>query len=544
VPGIGLAIIKLRKRKPMTYEVLARKWRPKSFETLVGQDNTVQALSNALDNDRLHHAYLFTGTRGVGKTTIARILAKSLNCEQSISSNPCQKCSTCRDIDKGRFIDLIEVDAASNTQVDNMRDLLENSQYAPTSGRFKVYIIDEVHMLSKSAFNAMLKTLEEPPSHVKFILATTDPKKVPITVISRCLQFNLKQMTAENISVYLKDILKEEKINAEDEALDIIAKAAHGSMRDALSILDQAIAYSGIEISTKKIILMLGTIDDFFLVSILNALVENDGSKVMKLSKEMNQKSISFDLALEELARLIHKISTYQIIKDSLNDSSLTSEIKKLSTLFSAESLQLSYQIAINGRRDLHLAPDQYTGFNMTLLRMLAFYPSILPVTEFNTKKKILPEEGVIKKVLSLKSEKNSEEKNEVVIFDGNWEKLVSNLKIGIAKSLAQESALISYKDNIFNLALNEKFNHLNQNNYVEKLEEVLINHFNKRIKINVTLVNEPKTPSLRKKIENDELMKNTESAMMDDKFVKQLINEFGAEVIASSIEPTNKKEN
>jgi len=527
----------------MSYEVLARKWRPKSFEALVGQDNTVQALSNALDNDRLHHAYLFTGTRGVGKTTIARILAKSLNCEQGISSKPCQKCSTCSDVDKGRFIDLIEVDAASNTQVDNMRDLLENSQYAPTSGRFKVYIIDEVHMLSKSAFNAMLKTLEEPPSHVKFILATTDPKKVPVTVISRCLQFNLKQMTAENISGYLKDILKEEKINAEDEALDIIAKAAHGSMRDALSILDQGIAYSGVEISTKKIISMLGTIDDIFLVSILNALVENNGSKVMKLSKEMYQKSISFDLALEELARLIYKISTHQIIPDSLNDSSLNNEIKKLSTLFTAESLQLSYQIAINGRRDLHLAPDQYTGFNMTLLRMLAFYPSIQPVTEFNSKKKIEPEVSVDKTVLSFKDEESPEINNGNISFDGNWDKLVSGLTVGIAKSLAQESALISYKDDNFNLSLNEKFSHLNKNNYVEKLEEVLINYFNKKIKVNISLGNNLKTPSSQKKIKSAELMKTTESAIMDDVFVKQLINDFGAEVITSSIESTKKKE-
>ena len=527
----------------MSYEVLARKWRPKSFETLVGQDNTVQALSNALDNDRLHHAYLFTGTRGVGKTTLARILAKALNCEQSISSKPCQKCSTCSDIDKGRFLDLIEVDAASNTQVDNMRDLLENSQYAPTSGRFKVYIIDEVHMLSKSAFNAMLKTLEEPPSHVKFILATTDPKKIPITVISRCLQFNLKQMTTENISGHLKVILKEEKINAENEALDIIAKAAHGSMRDALSILDQAIAYSGIEISTKKIISMLGTIDDIFLVSILHALVENNGSKLMKLSKEMNEKSVSFDLALEELARLIHKISTHQIVPDSLNDSSLNEEIKKLSALFSAESLQLSYQIAINGRRDLHLAPDQYTGFNMTLLRMLAFYPSNQTVTEFSLKKKIESKIDPIEKVVNLKGEENLKVSNEANLFDGNWERLVSSLKIGIAKSLAQESALISFKDNIFNLALNENFNHLNQNNYVEKLEEVLINHFNKNIKVNIILGNDLKTPSSLKKIESNELIRTTESAIMDDKFIKELINDFGAEVITSSIKPTNKKE-
>ena len=521
----------------MSYEVLARKWRPKSFEALVGQDNTVQALSNALDNDRLHHAYLFSGTRGVGKTTLARILAKSLNCEQSVSSKPCQKCSTCIDIDKGRFIDLIEVDAATNTKVESMRDLLENSQYAPTSGRFKVYIIDEVHMLSKSAFNSMLKTLEEPPSHVKFILATTDPKKIPITVISRCLQFNLKQMTTESISSYLKNILKEEKINAENEALDIISKAAHGSMRDALSILDQAIAYSGIEISTEKIISMLGTIDDVFLVSILNALAEDNGAKVMKLSKEMNQKSISFDLALEELARLIHKISIHQIIPESLSESSLNGEIKKLSTLFTAESLQLSYQIAINGRKDLDLAPDQYTGFNMTLLRMLAFYPSSQPVASFSAKKKIDPEVNVVKKENNLDADSIDHS------FNGDWEKLVNSIKIGIAKSLAQECALVSYQNNNFNLSLNENFSHLNQNNYVDKLEEVLTNYFNKKIKVNISLGNDLKTPSSQKKIESDGLMKTTESAIMDDRFVKQLINDFGAEVIASSIKPIKKRE-
>ena len=526
----------------MSYEVLARKWRPKSFETLVGQDNTVQALSNALDNDRLHHAYLFTGTRGVGKTSLARILAKSLNCEQSISSRPCQKCSTCTDIDKGRFIDLIEVDAASNTQVDNMRDLLENSQYAPSSGRFKVYIIDEVHMLSKSAFNAMLKTLEEPPSHVKFILATTDPKKVPVTVISRCLQFNLKQMTAENISRYLKKILKEEEINAEDESLDLIAKAAHGSMRDALSILDQAIAYSGTEISTKKIISMLGTIDDIFLISILNALAENNGKKVMELAKEMNEKSVSFDLALEELARLIHKISTHQIIPDILNASSLNEEINKLSTIFTAESLQLAYQIAINGRRDLHLAPDPLTGFSMTLLRMLAFYPSIQPTNEFNSKKKIESEVVVMKKKLNLQDKQSSADSNEDNIFDGDWVKLVDNLRIGLAKSLAQECSLVSYEDCVFNLVLNTKFQHLTQNGYIEKLEEVLINYFNRKIKVNISLGSDLKTPSMQKKLESAELKKTTESAIMDDDFVKELIEGFGAEVISSSIEPTKKK--
>jgi DNA polymerase-3 subunit gamma/tau len=523
----------------MSYEVLARKWRPKSFKELIGQDNTVQALSNALDKDRLHHAYLFTGTRGVGKTTLARILAKSLNCEVSISSKPCQKCSACIDINQGRFIDLVEVDAASNTQVDNMRDLLENSQYAPTSGRFKIYIIDEVHMLSKSAFNAMLKTLEEPPSHVKFILATTDPKKVPVTVISRCLQFDLKQMTKESISNHLKYILKEEKIHSEDGSIEIIAKAAHGSMRDALSILDQAISYSGDKISTKKILEMLGTIDNTFLTLILNALAENNGEKVMELSKEMNEKSISFELALEELARLIYTISTHQIIPENIEQSEKNDGLKKLSLLFSPESLQLNYQIAINGRKDLHLAPDPVTGFNMTLLRMLAFYPSIQNNNELKSKKK------VESKLDSLVIEKEDDIlNNNKKGFDGDWVKLVSKLKIGIAKSLAQECSLESYENNIFNLNLNENLQHLNQNGYSEKLEEALINHFNKKIKINIKIGNNLKTPSLQKKMENAKLMKSTESAIMEDNLVKELIDDFGAEVITSSIKPTKKKEN
>ena len=525
----------------MSYEVLARKWRPKSFETLVGQDSTVQALSNALDNDRLHHAYLFTGTRGVGKTTLARILAKSLNCEKSISSKPCQKCLTCIDIDKGRFLDLIEVDAASNTQVDNMRDLLENAQYAPSSGRFKVYIIDEVHMLSKSAFNAMLKTLEEPPEHVKFILATTDPKKVPITVISRCLQFNLKQMTAENIFAHLKNILSDEGIKAEDESIEIISKAANGSMRDGLSILDQAIAYSGNNISSKKIMSMLGTIDDMFLTLILHAIAKNDGKKLMALSKEMDEKSISFDLALDELTRLIHKISMYQIISETFNNSAINKEIKELSNLFSAENLQLSYQICINGRRDLHLAPDPITGFNMTLLRILAFYPSMKPVIKSEPKKKIeLNIDSVQKAELPINEEPIKEKIEE---FDGNWRKLVSDLDIGIAKSLAQECSLLNYEDKVFNLILNNEFEHLNKDNYINGLKEALMNFFSKKIEINIRLGNAPKTPSMENKLENAELMKATESAMLNDNFVKELIDDFGAEIISSSIKPTKKKE-
>ena len=266
----------------MSYQVLARKWRPKSFDELIGQESTVQALSNALDQNRLHHAYLFTGTRGIGKTTLARILAKSLNCEKGTSSKPCLKCNVCKGIDAGRYPDLIELDAASNTQVDNMRDLLENSQYAPSSGPYKIYIIDEVHMLSKSAFNAMLKTLEEPPEHVKFILATTEPNKVPITVLSRCLQFNLRQMSSESIALYLEKILKDEKINFDESAIKIIAKAASGSMRDALSILDQAIAYSEEKIEIEKVNEMLGTLNNEVISKLLTAIAKQDGEKLFK----------------------------------------------------------------------------------------------------------------------------------------------------------------------------------------------------------------------------------------------------------------------
>ena len=360
----------------MSYQVLARKYRPRSFDTLVGQAHVVQALKNALDQKRLHHAYLFTGTRGVGKTTLARILAKALNCENGISSSPCGTCSVCAEIDQGRYVDLIEVDAASNTQVDNMRDLLDNAQYAPTQGQFKIYIIDEVHMLSKSAFNAMLKTLEEPPEHVKFILATTDPQKVPVTVLSRCLQFNLKQMPSASISEYMEKILKEEAINYEINAIYLIAKAANGSMRDALSILDQGIAYCGGTIEEATIKKMLGAIDQSYLFNLIQAVIDQDGQKVIEIAKHMDERNLSFEAALNDLANLIQIISVTQAIPESLEASYLDrDQVITLSKKISAEQLQLLYQITILGRRDLYLAPDEYAGFTMTLLRMLSFAP-------------------------------------------------------------------------------------------------------------------------------------------------------------------------
>jgi DNA polymerase-3 subunit gamma/tau len=360
----------------MSYQVLARKWRPKSFETLVGQDHVVRALSNALDQQRLHHAYLFTGTRGVGKTTLARILAKSLNCETGISAKPCGICSACTEIDRGRFVDLIEVDAASNTQVDAMRDLLDNAQYAPSAGRFKVYIIDEVHMLSKSAFNAMLKTLEEPPAHVKFILATTDPQKVPVTVLSRCLQFNLRQMAGTSIIDHLQNILAQEAIPFQASALHLIARAADGSMRDALSLTDQAIAYGGQSVNEAEVRDMLGAIDQSYLYQLINALLAEDGPALIAQAQAMEQRSLSFESALNDLAQLLHQIAVAQTVPDSVaHDLPERAVLLDFAQRIPAATLQLYYQIALLGRRDIGLAPDELAGFSMSLLRMLAFSP-------------------------------------------------------------------------------------------------------------------------------------------------------------------------
>ena len=360
----------------MSHQVLARKWRPKSFETLVGQPHVVRALSNALAQQRIHHAYLFTGTRGVGKTTIARIIAKSLNCETAITAKPCGVCNACTEIDLGRFVDLLEVDAASNTQVDAMRELLENAQYAPTSGRFKVYIIDEVHMLSKSAFNAMLKTLEEPPEHVKFILATTDPQKVPITVLSRCLQFNLRQIASTTIAEHLQAILTKENIPFEDAGMQLIARAAKGSMRDALSLTDQAIAYGNQAVNEADVRSMLGAIDQSYLFDLLHALLDEDGVALISKAQEMQTRSISFEAALNDLAKLLHQIAIAQMVPESISHDLPEREVLlQLAENLPADKLQLYYQIALLGGRDISLAPDEYAGFTMSLLRMLAFSP-------------------------------------------------------------------------------------------------------------------------------------------------------------------------
>ncbi|MET3554858.1 DNA polymerase III subunit gamma/tau [Burkholderia sp. 567] len=362
----------------MTYQVLARKWRPKDFASLVGQEHVVRALTHALDGGRLHHAYLFTGTRGVGKTTLSRIFAKALNCETGVTSQPCGVCRACREIDEGRFVDYVEMDAASNRGVDEMAALLERAVYAPVDARFKVYMIDEVHMLTNHAFNAMLKTLEEPPPHVKFILATTDPQKIPVTVLSRCLQFNLKQMPAGHIVSHLERILGEEQISFELQALRLLARAAQGSMRDALSLTDQAIAYSANEVTEAAVSGMLGALDQTYMVRLLDALAAGNGPEILAIADEMSLRSLSFSTALQDLASLLHRIAWAQFAPGSVLDEwPEAADLRRFADALSPEQVQLFYQIATVGRAELGLAPDEYAGFTMTLLRMLAFEPAV-----------------------------------------------------------------------------------------------------------------------------------------------------------------------
>ncbi len=359
----------------MSYQALARKWRPRTFAELAGQEHVVRALTNALTGNRLHHAYLLTGTRGVGKTTIARILAKSLNCDTGVTAAACGVCAACTAIDAGRFVDLLELDAASNTGIDNMREILDNARYAPTSGRYKVYLIDEVHMLSKSAFNSMLKTLEEPPEHVKFVLATTDPQKIPVTVLSRCLQFNLKQLPPALIAERLHAILAAEGIDSDSGALGLIARAAQGSMRDALSVLDQAIAYGGGVVHEDPVRTLLGAVDADHAYRLVDALLAHDGKALLAESDSMAARNVTFASALEELAALFHRIAIAQAVPAAMDTFEDAEQVGQYASRLSPEEVQLGYQICVQGRADLAIATDEAMGFSMTLLRLLAFEP-------------------------------------------------------------------------------------------------------------------------------------------------------------------------
>ena len=544
-------------------QVLARKWRPKDFSSLIGQDHIIKALTNALEQKRLHHAYLFTGTRGVGKTTIARILAKSLNCESGVTSNPCGSCPACIEIDSGNFIDLIELDAASNTQVDNMRELLENALYAPTSARYKVYIIDEVHMLSKSAFNAMLKTLEEPPDHVKFILATTDPQKIPVTVLSRCLQFNLKQIPLALITEHLKHVLEQEKITSDETSLQLLARAAQGSMRDALSILDQAIIFSKGKIEESEVHAMLGTIDQVYLYDLLEAILQKNGANLLNIADGIEAKSLSFDNALQDLARLLHTLSLAQIVPQSISENIPEyKQIIALSKKFSPEELQLYYQIALNGRDDLGLAPDEYAGFTMTLMRMLAFIPENLsgntkasaPPSDLNS----IAQTPKINKNISIAPDSNSEHippaifnnvkepniySNDAGQSDIHWPSLVNQLKLnGMAKMLAQNCEIKNYSTGNLELCLLAEHKHLLEKKYQDKVKAALNEHFGNNIYLKfsvgtVTGITPAELDNREKKTKQQQAI----TAIETDPIVRQLMDNFDAKLINSSIKPINK---
>ena len=514
----------------MSYQVLARKWRPRDFASLVGQEHVVRALRHALEQKRLHHAYLFTGTRGVGKTTLARILAKCLNCETGITAQPCNKCSACIEIDGGRFVDLLEVDAATNTKVDEMRQLLETAQYAPTRGRFKVYVIDEVHMLSSSAFNAMLKTLEEPPEHMKFILATTDPQKIPVTVLSRCLQFNLKQMPPAAIVSHLERILGDEKVEFEKEALSLIARAAAGSMRDALSLLDQAIAHGGGRVAAAAVGEMLGAIDQSYLVRLLECVAGDDAPGAVAVAGEMQSRSLSFDAALADLASLLLRMALAQSVPGALDELAEPERLAALAGKLDPESLQLYYQIALQGREDLPLAPDEHGGFLMTVLRMLAFRPEGAADTE--------PAKPQAAKPLAKPKAASSSSS-----LSREWPQLVRELAVtGAARELARNAELQRQENGVYDLVVPKAKAYLADRAYVDKLKAALDQHLGTAVRLNVS-VGEVAGASAAALEANEREARRAEAlkSVQGDGFVQDLVNIFEAKVVDSSIRERDK---
>ena len=514
-------------------QVLARKWRPRAFTELVGQEHVVRALENALAQQRLHHAYLFTGTRGVGKTTLARIIAKALNCETGITASPCGKCAACTEIDAGRFVDLLELDAASNTQVDNMRELLENALYAPTAGRFKVYIIDEVHMLSRNAFNAMLKTLEEPPAHVKFILATTDPQKIPVTVLSRCLQFNLKQIPQQQIAGRLEQILKAENIKFEAPALQLLARAAQGSLRDSLSLLDQAIAHGAGGVKEDSVRAMLGVVGQDHLHAILRALADRDGAALVAEAGRMAERSLSFEAALQDIASLLHRLSLTQAVPEAIGDDDPDREtLQELAGRFGAEDLQLYYQIAIQGRGDLGLAPDEHAGFVMTLLRMLAFAPGGAPLTTAAPQRTTTSRPSQASSSAALESKKNA--------ADGSWDDLVESLGLtGMARMLAEHCELVGRDASKVELKIAQAHQRLLDGPYQERLKAALEQHFGGKLRLVIQVADSAgSSPAAVADREKQQKQAQATAAIEQDPFVRDLVENFDGRVVESSIKP------
>ena len=556
----------------MTALALARKWRPRDFSTLVGQEHVVKALTHALDQQRLHHAWLFTGTRGVGKTTISRILAKALNCtgadgQGQMTSQPCGKCPACTEIDAGRYVDYIEMDAASNRGVDDMAQLLEKAMYAPSSARFKVYMIDEVHMLTGHAFNAMLKTLEEPPPHVKFILATTDPQKIPVTVLSRCLQFNLKQMPVPSIVEHLEKILESEQVKSDIGALRILAKAAQGSMRDALSLTDQAIAYAAGPVSESAVRAMLGTLDETYLIQILDALRTSDGASLIAIADEMAARSLSFSLALQDLASLLQKIAVGQTVPSAvLDDWPEASEVRRLATQFGKEDIQLYYQIAITSRPDLSLAPDEQTGFTMALLRMLAFKPGDGSGSVKSSQSNQTPRAGgtsissaakaaAAPKVAATaapaapaapiaSAPQATAPKSSAVTYnseDPDWQSWMKALPVrGLLQQLAFQTELQSWNEqgDSVKATVIVGMPQLASKENVLRLQEALSNHLGKSVTILIeTGKANHSIAAVEAKIKQEK-QEGAEESIANDDFVKTIQAEFGATVVPGSIRP------
>lgn len=519
-------------------QVLARKWRPKDFSELVGQEHIVRALINSMEQNRLHHAYLFTGTRGVGKTTVARILAKALNCEQGVTAAPCGKCVACMAIDQGNFIDLIELDAASNTQVDAMRELLDNAQYAPVAARYKIYLIDEVHMLSRSAFNAMLKTLEEPPEHVKFILATTDPQKIPVTVLSRCLQFNLKQIPPSLIVGRLTEILSMEGIPADTTGLRLLAQAAKGSLRDALSLLDQAIAFGNGVVNESNTRTMLGVLDQDHIFALLEALAEQNGAAMFAIADRLEAASVSFDQALQDLAALLHRLAMVQVIPQILDEAQPDSDrLLVLTKRFSPEDIQLFYQIVLHGRTDLAHAPDEYSGFTMTLMRMLAFMPDSRQLgranagTGTNHAREVKVETPSCPQEVKPVSDHSPNEA---------WLELVGQLKLsGMTRMLAQYSEAKSFSEGRIELYVAEMHKHLLEKSYQDRLRSQLETHFGKPVEVIFSLGSITGVTSATLQ-DRDRLARQSRAveAIESDPYVQELIEQFDARLNVSSIKP------
>ncbi|MBT8111627.1 MAG: DNA polymerase III subunit gamma/tau [Gammaproteobacteria bacterium] len=533
----------------MSYLVLARKWRPKDFSDTVGQEHVLQALINALDSGRLHHAYLFTGTRGVGKTTIARILAKALNCEKGITSEPCGECSACREIDEGRFVDLIEVDAASKTKVDDTRDLLDNVQYAPARGRYKVYLIDEVHMLSKSSFNALLKTLEEPPPHVKFLLATTDPQKLPVTVLSRCLQFNLKRMTPRLMSDRLAHICEAEAIEFDAAALALLARAADGSMRDALSLLDQAIAYCGGKIDAAQVALMLGTIDRQHVSRLLRLLAEDDAKGIIDAIREIDEQFPDYSRLLDDLARDLQRIAVFQVVGTCDSDDDIgEQECAELAEALPAADVQLFYQIAVMGRRDLPLAPDPRSGAEMTFLRMLAFRPTsgdlqLSSGGEANSAGR--PHKARQRKPARAKPAAATGVQPQAW-QDPDWSQLVAELGLaGAVRLLAVNCAFLRREGNTVHLGLDPRSESLLTRQRKDALATSLSQKFGEQLDVKIAVeatvgAETPETPVQEESRMADERMEAERQKLEADPNVQAMKDIFGAEIKTESIQLIN----